>query len=100
MALEYLGVLVDTNAAETLSFTMNLKFTDVGDYLVTVKNGVILYQKNVISEEADVTGIWIDTEQIQPGTVFIADFYGESSYCMYQEAEGYKMIEVMPRSED
>ena len=55
MVLEYLGVLVDSNAAETLNFTMNLKFTDFGNYLVTVKNGVVLYQKDVISEDADVT---------------------------------------------
>lgn len=47
----------------------------------------------------DVTGIWIDTEKIQPGQEFVVDYYGESCYCMYWESEGYKIIAVMPRSE-
>lgn len=47
----------------------------------------------------DVTGIWIDTKTVRPGTEFVADFYGESCYCMYQESEGYRVIAVMPRSE-
>ena len=47
----------------------------------------------------EVTGIWIDTESTPEKTVFIADVYGESSYCMYQTSEGYRIVAVMPRSE-
>lgn len=55
MALEYLGIIIDSNAAEEVNLKMNLVFTDEASYLVTVKNGVLLYQKNATSEEADVT---------------------------------------------
>ncbi len=47
----------------------------------------------------DVTGIWIDAAVMPEKEVFIADVYGQSSYCMYQTAEGYLIVAVMPRSE-
>jgi len=46
-----------------------------------------------------VTGLWIDTESMPENEVFISDVYGQSSYCMYQRAEGYYIAAVMPRSE-
>lgn len=55
MALEYLGIIIDSNAAEEVNLKMNLVFTDEASYFVTVKNGVLLYQKNTTSDEADVT---------------------------------------------
>jgi len=47
----------------------------------------------------DVTGIWIDASTMPEKEVFIADVYGQSSYCMYQSTEGYLIVAVMPRSE-
>ena len=50
-------------------------------------------------QNLDVTGIWIDTATMPEGEVFVTDVYGQSSYCMYQTAEGYYIVAVMPRSE-
>lgn len=55
MALGYLGTIVDSNAAENLDFRMNLLLTDDEPYLITVRNGVLLYQKNMTAEDAEVT---------------------------------------------
>ena len=50
-------------------------------------------------QNLETTGIWLDKEQVMPETEFIADVYGESCYCMYQESEGYTILAVIPRSE-
>ncbi len=50
-------------------------------------------------QNLDVTGIWIDTAAMPEDEVFMADVYGQSSYCMYQTTEGYRIVAVMPRSE-
>ena len=47
----------------------------------------------------DVTGLWIDASAMPEKEVFLADVYGQSSYCMYQTTEGYRIVAVMPRSE-
>lgn len=47
----------------------------------------------------DVTGIWIDTEEIAESKAFTAEVYGEPCYCMHQLTEGYRIIAVMPKSE-
>lgn len=49
--------------------------------------------------QIDVTGINIDKVKNKPGDKFLADFYGERSYCMYYEAEGYLILAVIPKSE-
>ena len=50
-------------------------------------------------QNLEVTGLRMDTAAIPEDTVFIADVYGQSSYCMYHTAEGYRIVAVMPRSE-
>ena len=50
-------------------------------------------------QNLEVTGIWIDTAAMPENEVFIAEVYGQSSYCMYQTTEGYRIVAVMPRSE-
>jgi len=50
-------------------------------------------------QNLDVTGLWIDTGVMPENTVFSADVYGQSSYCMYMTTEGYRIVAVMPRSE-
>ncbi len=47
----------------------------------------------------DVTGIWIDEATMPEGRMFLADVYGQSSYCLYKRTEGYLAVAVMPRSE-
>lgn len=55
MMLDYMGILLDSNAAQDLNLTINLDFTDESKYLLTVKSGVVLYQKNTSSKNADAT---------------------------------------------
>lgn len=47
----------------------------------------------------DVTGIWIDADNIPENEVFTAEVYGESCYCIHQVTEGYRIVAVMPKSE-
>ena len=47
----------------------------------------------------DATGIWINKDKIPPDTAFDAVVYGEPSYCMYRETEGYIIVAVMPHKE-
>ena len=55
MMLDYMGILLDSNAAQDLNLTINLDFTDESKYLLTVKSGVVIYQKNTSSKNADAT---------------------------------------------
>ena len=52
MILDYLGILVDTTKVPDLTFTANLILPE-GNYVLRVKNGVLLYQKD--TQDADVT---------------------------------------------
>lgn len=54
MIFDYLGILVDTKQIEGLSFTANVQLPE-GNYVLRVKNGVLLYQKNTMEQAADVT---------------------------------------------
>ena len=50
-------------------------------------------------QSLEVTGLWLDRSSIAENEAFIADVYGQKSYCMYQTSEGYRIIAVMPCSE-
>lgn len=54
MILDYLGILVDTTKVQELSFTANIVLPE-GNYVLCVKNGVLLYQKDTQADSADVT---------------------------------------------
>ncbi|MCQ2512719.1 MAG: MBL fold metallo-hydrolase [Lachnospiraceae bacterium] len=54
MILDYLGILVDTAKVPELTFTANIILPS-GNYVLHVKNGVLLYQKDAQAEDADVT---------------------------------------------
>ena len=47
----------------------------------------------------DMTGLRIDTASMPEDQVFVADVYGQPSYCMYHTTEGYRIVAVMPQSE-
>ena len=47
----------------------------------------------------DVTGVWIDTDTLDLDKEFSANVYGEACYCMYKEAEGYRILAVIPKRE-
>ncbi|MCL2087205.1 MAG: MBL fold metallo-hydrolase [Oscillospiraceae bacterium] len=55
MVFEYLGIRLDSNAAQDINLKANINLTGDKSYLLTVKSGVILYQENVSDENADVT---------------------------------------------
>lgn len=56
MALDYLGIRLDSNAAQDLNFKANIVLTDTNEkFFVTVQSGVLLYQKGKQADDADVT---------------------------------------------
>ena len=55
MILDYLGIFVDTTKISDLTFTANIILPE-GNYVLRVKNGVLLYQKDAQDADADV--IW------------------------------------------
>ncbi|MCL1821110.1 MAG: MBL fold metallo-hydrolase [Oscillospiraceae bacterium] len=55
MVFDYMGIHLDSNAAQDLNMKINFNVTGDADYLVTVKSGVLLYQKNASAADADAT---------------------------------------------
>lgn len=56
LMLNYIDICLDSNAAQDLDFTVNLIISDLNEkYLLTVKSGVLLFQKDKQSDTADVT---------------------------------------------
>lgn len=54
MMLDYMGILLDANAAQDLNLKINLRLDGI-NYLVTVNSGVLLYQKDINAADADAT---------------------------------------------
>ena len=54
MILDYLGIFVDTTKISDLIFTANIILPE-GNYVLRVKNGILLYQKDAQDADADVT---------------------------------------------
>ncbi len=56
LMLDYFGICLDSSAAQDLNFTANLIVTDTSEqFCLIIKSGVLLYQENVITDDADVT---------------------------------------------
>ena len=53
--LDYMGIMLDAEKLADKSFTVNLKLSDGGDYLLKIHQGVLLYYKDRIDEQADLT---------------------------------------------
>lgn len=53
--LDYMGIMLDAEKLADKSFTVNLKLSDGGDYLLKIHHGVLLYYKDRIDEQADLT---------------------------------------------
>ena len=113
---KYGGVVLENGGFIQVGYDSERFQRDIDEFVVGVTRNrhvgeggcmIIVDEKwNIVSdshgnegENLKATGIWIDTEKIQAGTEFVADFYGETCYCMYQESEGYKILAVMPKSE-
>ena len=54
MILDYLEIFVDTTKISDLTFTANIILPE-GNYVLRVKNGILLYQKDTQDPDADVT---------------------------------------------
>lgn len=54
MILQYLGIITDTMKIQDLSFTANIILPNA-NYVLIVKNGVIMYEKDALLENADAT---------------------------------------------
>lgn len=62
MILDYLGISIDSDAAQDLSFIANVKLADTNEnYVLVMKNGILLYKENTQEENPDVT--WTTTRQ-------------------------------------
>ncbi len=53
--LDYMGIVMDTEKLGSRSFTIQLKLTDGDNYLLKIHHGVLLYYKDTLSEDADLT---------------------------------------------
>ncbi|MDD5832162.1 MAG: alkyl sulfatase C-terminal domain-containing protein [Clostridiales bacterium] len=49
------SIVIDTEKLKKQSFTINLRLTDGEDYLLKIHHGVLLYYKDVLSDDADLT---------------------------------------------
>ena len=54
MVFDFLGIRVNSNAAQDLNFRANINIGGDG-YLLTMRRGVLLYQRNAFDPSADVT---------------------------------------------
>ena len=61
LLLDYLGIRLDSNAAQSLNGTIDLVVTDTDDeYTLTLRNGVLLYYEGAPSGGSDAT--WTTTK--------------------------------------
>ena len=56
MMFDYMGILLDKQALEDYDFTVNVSLPDVSQqYMLQIKNGVVLVYKDTLSDKADVS---------------------------------------------
>lgn len=56
MMFEYMGIILDKYAVEDEDVTVNVTVSDLGEqYVLNFKNGVLLVENGVLSDEADVS---------------------------------------------
>ena len=83
-----------------IGVTRNRHVGKEGFLIIADENGVIVSDRNGgEGKHLDTTGILQDNAALLAGEQFKTKVYGQRSYCMYQEAEGYQIIAVMPQSE-
>ena len=55
MIFDYMGILLDSTEAQALNGTIKFELKDGETYIVTVRSGVLLYQKGASEDKADLT---------------------------------------------
>ena len=53
--LDYMGIMLDAEKLADRSFTVNLRLEGDDDYLLKLHHGVLLYDKDALSDDADLT---------------------------------------------
>ncbi len=113
---KYGGVVLENGGFVQVGYDAERFQRDIDDFVVGVtrnrhvgENGCIIIADeawNIVSDRhgnegknLDVTGIWIDTQQMAAGEPFITQVYGENCYCVYQMQEGYCIVAVIPQRE-
>ncbi len=113
---KYAGVVLEDGGFVQVGYGFERFQRDIGEFVIGVtrnrhvgEGGCMIIadeQWNIVSDRygnesknLEVTGIRIDLQTMHPGEVFTADVYGESSYCMYKQQEGYTIVAVMPQGE-
>lgn len=76
-----------------------------GSLIIADRNWTIVSELHTDSRESHTgrnlvsSGIWIDKEKIKENQIFKATVYDIPSYVLYQNAEGFRIIAVIPKSE-
>ena len=113
---KYAGVVLENGGFVQVGYGFERFQRDIGEFVIGVtrnrhvgEGGSIIIadeRGNIVSDRngnegrnLGVTGILIDAETMPQGEVFSAEVYGESSYCLYKQQEGYTIVAVMPQSE-
>ncbi|MDO4531290.1 MAG: SpoIIE family protein phosphatase [Bacillota bacterium] len=77
--------------------TRNRHVGESGYMIIVDEDGnIVSDRKDNEAKHLSITGIRFDQKAIKPGEAFEATVYGEKSYCMYKETEGYLILAVMP----
>ena len=63
MVFDYMGIHLDSNKAQDLELKINFNVEGDTTYLITVKSGVLLYQADVIADDADAT-VTVPSKQV------------------------------------
>ncbi len=63
MIFDYMGILLNANAAQDLNLKINFDIAGEAPYLVTVNSGVLLHQADAWADDADAT-LSLEKEQI------------------------------------
>lgn len=113
---KYGGVALKGDGFVQVGYDMARFQQDIDEFVVGVTRNRLVGEKgflivtdearNIVSNRQGNTGTILDNTvfSVDPFTMaeneaFLSDVYGEPCYCMYQVAEGYRIIAVMPQSE-
>ncbi len=113
---KYAGVVLDKGGFIQVGYDAEQFQKDIDDLVVGAtenrhvgQNGCIIIADenwNIVSDRhnnegqnLDVTGIWIDRATMAENTRFETTIYGEESYFMYVNTEGYYIVSVMTKQE-
>ncbi len=78
--------------------TRNRHIGDSGSIIIADENGVIVSDPRASAGQT-LAQAGVRLNGVAPGVRFSCPVYGEASYCIYAETEGYVIVAVLPQSE-